>query len=249
MAIEFALQKPCSARRHTPEVKLRSMVRHRDVAEFAIARFRAKFPLADEETLTAKCTVEIAVKRPDGTVIQTQVTVGRLQDMIAPLGELDGECKGCPANVSGRSFGCIGKVDTPLPKDAEEGLLARLPDDAKDAQLAQLFQHLAEQGVDGAPIEDLRSRTRLFERKEAAVRKWGGWFGAKRQITSGQLLQMLLLGETVTPEQARLLTRLLGLARLKTEPAAAADAAQPFRLLLRAINLAGRLEARLAIDT
>jgi hypothetical protein len=245
MAIDFALQKPCAARRHTPEVKLRSMVRHADIAAVAIAQFREKFPHADNETLTTKCTVEIAVKRPDGTVIQTQVTVGRLQDMIAPLQELDGECKGCPANVSGRSFGCIGKLDTPIRKEAEEWLLARLPDDAKDATLAQLVRHLADLGIDGAPVEVLRSR--LFERKEAAVRKWGGWFGARVQITSSQLLQMLAFSEDIAPEQARLYTRLLGLAKPASEPRTS-ESVQQLNALLRAIHLAGRLDVRMAVE-
>ncbi|MGM9483307.1 hypothetical protein ACS5PN_19075 [Roseateles sp. NT4] len=248
MAIEFALQKPCAARRHTPEVKLRSMVRHADSAEVAIAQFREKFPHADEDTLTSKCTVQIAVKRPDGTIIQTQVTVGRLQDMIEPLSELDGECKGCAANLSGRSFGCIGKVNTPIRKEAEDWLLARLPDDAKDDQLVQLLNHLADLDIDGAPVELQRAGSRMFERKEAAVRKWGGWFGAKTQITSSQLLQMLTSSEAIAPEQAQLYTRLLGLSKLGAEPESAAAAAGQIKTFLRAINLAGRLDARLAVD-
>ncbi len=248
MAIDFALQKPCSARRHTPEVKLRSMVRHAGSAEVAIAQFRDKFPHADEETLITKCTVEVAVKRPDGTVIQTQVTVGRLQEMIAPLSELDGECKGCPANVSGRSFGCIGKVDTPIRKEAEDWLLARLPDDAKDANLVQLLQHLADLGIDGAPVEAQRASSRMFESREAAVRKWGGWFGAKTRITSSQLLQMLAAVESISPEQAQLYTRLLGLAKSGAEPQVPSEAVQQLKLFLRAINLAGRLDARLVVE-
>lgn len=249
MAIDFALQKSCSARRHTPEVKLRSMVSHADIAGVAIAQFREKFPHADNETLTAKCTVEIDVKRPDGTIIQTQVTVGRLQDMIAPLAELDGECKGCPANVSGRSFGCIGKVGYPIRKEIEEWLLARLPDDAKDANLALLLKHLADLGIDGAPVEEQRSRARMFERREAAVRKWGSWFGAKTQLTSSQLLQMLAFGESIAPEQAQLYTRLLGLARMSSEPESASSAVEQFKIFLRAVNLAGRLNVQVVVET
>jgi hypothetical protein len=248
MAIDFALQKPCAARRHTPEVKLRSMVRYLGIAEVAMDQFRAKFPHADNETLTSKCTVEVDVKRPDGTLIQAQVTIGRLKDMIAPLSELDGECRGCPANVSGSSFGCIGKVNYPIRKEAEDWLLARLPDDARDANLALLLQHLSDLGIDGAPVEAQRSNSRLFERKEAAVRKWGGWFGPKAQITSSQLLQMLAHGEAIKPEQAQLYSRLLGLARLGSEPESAADAVQQLRVFLRAVNLAGRLDARLAVE-
>ncbi|MDR7269339.1 hypothetical protein J2X20_001968 [Pelomonas saccharophila] len=248
MAIDFALQKPCAARRHTPEVKLRSMVRHWGIAEFAIAQFREKFPHADNETLATKCTVEIAVKGPDGLAIQTQVTIGQLLDMIEPLSELDGECKGCPANVSGRSFGCIGKVNYPISKEAEDWLLARLPDDAKDANLVLLLKYLADLDIDGAPVEAQRSRSRMFERKEAAVRKWGGWFGSKAQITSSQLLQMLAFSEAIGPEQAQLYTRLLGLAKVGAEPASPSNTVEQLKILLRAVNLAGRLDARLAVD-
>lgn len=247
MALEFALQKPCAARRDTPEVKLRSMVRQAAAAEAAIARFREKFPYADEDTLTRKCTVETTVKRPDGTVIPIQATVGRVQELIAPLSELDGECKGCPANVSGRSFGCIAKVDYPISKEAEDWLLARLPDDAKDAVLVQLLEHLADHAIDGAPVEALRSR--MFERREAAARKWGGWFGPKVQITSSQLLHMLaFFDDSIPPEQARLYARLLGLARLGAEPETVFDAVEQFRLFLRAVNLAARLNVPLAVE-
>lgn len=248
MAIDFALQRPCTARRYTPEVKLRSMVRHRGIAEIAIAQFREKFPHADSDTLTSKCTVEITVKSPDGTAKQMQVTVGRLLDMIAPLSELDGECKGCPANLSGRSFGCIGKVNYPVRKDAEDWLLARLPDDAKDANLVLLLKHLADLGIDGAPVEMQRSRSRMFERKEAAVRKWGGWLGPKAQITSSQLLHLLAFRESIGPEQAQLYIRLLGLAKLGSEPGETSDAVEQFRVFLRAVNLAGRLNANLAVE-
>ena len=66
MAIDFALQQPCAARKRMPEAKLRSLVRHWGIAEFAIAKFREEFPHADNETLASKCTVGIAVNGPDG---------------------------------------------------------------------------------------------------------------------------------------------------------------------------------------
>ncbi|WP_157281279.1 hypothetical protein [Pelomonas sp. Root1237] len=248
MAIDFALQRPCTARRYTPEVRLRSMVRHRGIAEFAIAQFREKFPHADSDTLTSKCTVEIAVKGPDGMAIQMQVTVGQLLEMIAPLSELDGECKGCPANLSGRAFGCIGKVDYPIRKEAEDWLLARLPDDGKDANLVLLLKYLADLGIDGAPVEAQRAKPRVFERKEAAVRKWGGWLGPKMQITSSQLLHMLAFSESIGLEQAQLYSRPLGLAKLGSEPGEISDAVEQFRVFLRAVNLAARLNAKLAVE-
>jgi hypothetical protein len=80
------------------------------------------------------------------------------------------------------------------------------------------------------------------------VRKWGSWFRAKTQITSSQLLQMLALGEAIVPEQAQLYARLLGLARLGAAPESASSAVAQLQGFLRAVNLAGRLDVRLAVD-
>jgi hypothetical protein len=59
---------------------------------------------------------------------------------------------------------------------------------------------------------------------------------------------MLTCGEFVDPDQARLYTRLLGLARLGAEPEPASDAVRQFKALLRAVNLAGRLDVRMAVE-
>jgi hypothetical protein len=248
MAIDFALQQPCATRKRMPEGKLRALVRQWGIAEFAVAKFRDEFPHADNETLANKCTVEIAVDGPDGTAKQAQVTVGQLLDMIAPLRGLDGDCRGCPANVSGRAFGCIGKVNYPIKAEAEHWLLSRLPDDAKEPGLVLLLNYLADLGIDGAPVEAQRARPRMFELRVPAVRKWGGWLGPKAQINSSQLLHMLAYGGAFVPERARLYTQLLGLSGVGSKAASSSNAVEQFRIFLRAVNLASRLNAELVVE-
>ena len=243
MGLEFVLQQPCATRRRMPEARLRSLVVHRGIAEAATAKFRAQFPHADDETLASKCTAEIAF---DGAR-PTQVSRGRLQDLLEPLQDLDDDCRGCPANVSGRGLGCIGKIHAPITAEAERWLLARLPDDAKDAGLLRLIRYLAERGIDGAAVDAQRGRSRLFELKAPAVRTWGGWLGPRLVVSSSQLLQMLALGGPISVERARLLARLQGLEGGVTETAASASVEQ-LRTLLRAVNLAGRLGAPLVVE-
>lgn len=247
MGIEFVLQQPCAPRRHMPEARLRTLVNHRGIAESATTKFREQFPHADDETLASKCTVEIAFEGPDGASKPMQVTVGRLLDMLEPLQGLDDDCRGCPANVSGRGLGCIGKVQTPITAEAERWLLARLPDDAKDAGLLRLIRYVSERGLDGAEVDARRGRSRMFELKAPAVRKWGGWLGPKLQLNSSQLLQMLAFGGPISAERARLFARLLDLSGGVPEALGPVSAAS-LKTLLRAVNLAGRLGAELVVE-
>lgn len=246
MGIEFVLQQPCATRRRMPEARLRALVVQRGIAEGATDKFREQYPHADDETLASKCTVEVALDGPDGTPKPAQISLGRLLDMLEPLKGLDDDCGGCPANVSGRGLGCIGRINAPIAAGAERWLLARLPDDAKDAGLQRLARYLAERGLDGAAVDAQRGRSRLFELKAPVVRKWGGWLGPKLQINSSQLLQMLALGGPMSAERARLYARLLDLSGVKPEATAPGGAGQ-FGTLLRAVNLAARLGTPLDI--
>jgi hypothetical protein len=247
MPFDFALQLPCDVRKSIPEAKLLSMVKHWGIAEFAISKFRETHPQYDMATIANECKVEISVLGPDGTAKQMPVTVAQLLALIAPLEGVKGNCKGCLANVSDRSFGCIGKVNYPITGEAEAWLLSRLPEDAKGPSLSLLFKFLADLGIDGAPVDSYRTRAQMFELKAPAVRKWGGWFD-KKQITSSQLLYMLAFGGNIGPQQAQLYTKLLNLTSIPSESPAPSSVVEQFKIFMRAISMAARLKANLHVD-
>lgn len=247
MAIDFALQLPCAVRNDIPEAKLLSLVKHWGIVEIAISQFRETYPHYDMATIARECTVHIGVLGPDGIARQTPVTVAQLLSLIAPLEGVKGHCNGCPANVSGRSFGCIGKVNYPITSEAEAWLLSRLPEDAKGPSLSLLFKFLADLEIDGAQVDPQRTRAQMFELKAPAVRKWGGWFD-KKQITSSQLLYMLAFGGNIGPQQAQLYTKLLSLTSIPSEPRSPCSIVEQFKIFMLAISMAARLEANLLVD-
>ena len=248
MAIDYVLRMPCEVRKHFPEAKLVSMVRHLGIAEFAIGRIRQAHPGEDVRALAEKYNVQISVTGADGTAKEMPVTVAQLFSMVSPLGPVREHCKTCRANVSDRSFGCIAKINYPLSREAETWLLARLPDDEKNPNLALLFKFLGDLEIDGAPVDANRNRPQMFEAKTAPFRTWGAIFD-RRKITSSQLLHMLAFGGVIGPEQAQLYTRLLGLSTILQEKHPPSDQIEQFKTFFCAVVMAGRLNAYIDVDS
>lgn len=247
MAIDYVLRLPCAVRQDFPEPKLVALVRHLGVAEFALGKLRQTHPQHDPRTLAEQCTVEITTTAADGTARQLPVTVAQIFSMVAPLGKVREHCKTCRANVADRHFGCIAKINYPISREAETWLLARLPDDENNQDLQLLLKFLADLGIDGAPVDEQRGRTQVFEAKSAPFRTWGGIFD-RRKITSSQLLHMLAFGGTIGPEQARLYTRMLGLNTILSEPHPRSDQIEQFKTFFCAVVMAGRLNAPVDTD-
>jgi hypothetical protein len=248
MAIDYAIQLPCAVRQQVPEPKLLSMVKYKDRAQFAIEQFRQAQPGMDLATIVNECTVRILVQTPEGVSREMPVTIAQMLSMVAPLEHLKGACKGCPANVWGRDFGCIGGVNYPIATQVEEWLVARMPDDAKSPGMELLFKFLADLDIDGAPVEAHRARKEMFESRTPAVRKWGSWFARKKQLSSSQVLHMLAFGGPIGPQQAQLYTKLLDLVDMKADRSSA-KATEQFRAFLRAIVTAGKLNAGVHVDS
>jgi len=247
MAIDYALQFPCEVRANIPELKLQALVNYLAVAQFAFARFKEANPSMDSATIMDTCRVEIAARGPDGTTRQLPTTIRQLLGMIAPLEPFKGVCKQCRANVADRSFGCFAKINYPIPNEAEQWLLSRLPADVGDPDLQLLFRFLSDLGIDGAPVDELRKRPNLFQRQLPATRRWGGPSDT-RQITSSQLIHMLAFGGQIGPEQASLYTRLLHLETVLSEPHPPSSVIEQFKTLMCAIVMAGRLQAAISMD-
>ena len=247
MAIDYVLRMPCDVRKVFAEPKVAALVRQKEIAEFAIRKLREANPGSDIKTLADNCMVEIAVAGPDGTARQMPVTVSQLASMIAPLSDVKDHCKTCRANIADRSFGCIAKVNYPVLRETEAWLLARLPEDENDPDLVLLFKSLTDLEIDGAPVDALRARDKVFEAKAAPFRTCSGTFD-RRKITSSQILHMLAFGGTIGPEQARLYTRMLKMESILSEPHPRTDQVEQVKTLFCAVVMTGRLNASIEMD-
>jgi hypothetical protein len=130
-------------------------------------------------------------------------------------------CARCPANHAGGSFGCHGRLETPISAHAEEWLGDLLPasltprEDTTFEQRCQiesvrdLLQYLSQHPVTGKLADARRGGEELLERKHPLTKRYGSLFRS-RTVSTSQLLQLLLLGERLQPEPAELLCRALG---------------------------------------
>lgn len=242
MAFDYVLEFPCGIRKVIPEKKLVVMVGYRSLAQFAFDEARKAEPVAAPEALLAKYQVNVSQTRPDGVVTQTPMTIGELVELARPLVQYQALCADCRANVADRPFGCMAKINYPIRKEAEEWLLARLPADPAEPGLALLFRFLSEVGVDGSAVDGLRPR--LFELGAPLTRRWA----PDRQVTSSQILHLLLFGGNIGPQQAALYTKVLGLTSVLSDPHPPSANIEQFKTLMCAIVMSGRLDAAISAD-
>jgi hypothetical protein len=247
MAADYSLQFPCEVRKIIPEAKLVQMVKHRFTAQFAVARFRDANPAFDPSGIPDAVEVQIAVRGPDGDAREVKATVAQLLAATAPLDDHRSACRDCRANVNDRPFGCIGKINYPIESVAEAWLVSRLPEDADSPSLSLLFKFLKELEVDGAPVHQIRSRSNILQSKSPATKTWGSWPN-KKQISSDQLLQMLLFAGDARPQNAQLLTKLLNLSGVLSEPHPQSSNIEQFKSFFCALVMAGRLNCSVAIE-
>jgi hypothetical protein len=130
-------------------------------------------------------------------------------------------CTRCPANHAGESFGCHGRLQSPISAEGEEWLAGLLPSSLRPREestyeqrcqlesVRDLLHYLYENPLSGKAVEARRGKGGLFERKHPLRKRYGGLFKA-RTITTSQLLELLLLCERLQPEPAELLCRAFG---------------------------------------
>jgi len=130
-------------------------------------------------------------------------------------------CGKCPANYAARAFGCCGIVQAPISEDAEEWLIELLPETLRGKPsvegpspgqleaVPRLARRLRELGVNGKALDERYRKGTLLQARRGAVQRYGFLFGAPALSTS-QIFQLLFAGETVTPADAELLCRALG---------------------------------------
>lgn len=245
MAAEYVLKFLCEVRKSVPEAKLVALVGYMSLAEFGVGEIRKSNPDMPMETILGKYEVHVSQRRPDGTTHQVPMTIGQLVELAEPIGQYRRHCPDCRANIADRPFGCIAKINYPIRKESEEWLLSRLPGDMNDPNLSLLFRYLADLEIDGRPIDEMRPR--LFELTRPLVRRWGTPSGQK-QVTSSQILHMLVFGGDIVPQQASLYTKLLGLTSVLSDPHPPSSNIEQFKTLMCAIVMSGRLNAEISFD-
>ncbi|OWK36537.1 hypothetical protein [Fimbriiglobus ruber] len=143
-------------------------------------------------------SIVVRVARADGQVEDQPV---RYDDLVAQSQRLDPlapACEGCPANVPGRPFGCVGVVNYPIPRAVEEWLAGRFqPSTAVGGKL--FLAAIRDFSYTGQPIRQFRAGG-LFESDQPIKKKLKGGFFSSESVTTDQLFQALFcVGEPLDP--------------------------------------------------
>lgn len=142
--------------------------------------------------------VTLNVPDRDGNPIEKKVSLAELDAEAKPLEEQASACTTCPANFLGKSYGCFGVINYPVPAPAENWLLGRVqPFGTVGANLC--LQFMSEFGVDGGSIHQMR-QSGFFENSEAQKITFKKRFLKSVSITADQLLETIFMaGEALNP--------------------------------------------------
>jgi hypothetical protein len=156
----------------------------------------------------------IGPSREPVRVEQTYEELRAESDRLLPF---EPACAGCPANVLGKPFGCIGVLNYPIPRVAEEWLMNRVQPEGH-AGCFLLLAMIRDFSYTGEPIQRFRQGG-LFEAK-TPVRRSLGSGPSGPVVTSNQILQAILaLRDPLDPGHCLCVLCWLGCLSLDGSPA------------------------------
>lgn len=252
MTIDYYVQFPCKVRGQTSDADLLRMEKARNRARLVLETMRQDGKKRDEPE--SEWTLTVNVMGPQGL----QTSELKVSDMLAeaaPLQALAQHCRGCPANLQQRDFGCGGAIRYPIQPATEQWLLSRLPDDLKSARGNLLMNAIKDLGYDGTGVD--RSRKELYVNDAPVQRSWGGWL-SKKTVTSSQALQMLFFVGSLQPAHAKMVSFFFGFTdgAMRPRPGGENEARDgdprgiaEFKQFLNAAAYAGQNEVGLMIDS
>jgi hypothetical protein len=213
MSADFCVMLDCPPKQALGVDGLLRLIDDRRRAREAIGHYTR---MGETPEQAARHVFEIQRTRGDRTVAVETCA----EKLLAEAAVLDGhadKCADCPANLGQEPFGCYGRLEYPVPAEAEEFLM-RLPADPNTHYTGNLLaQNIYDNGFNGAPIEEMRTKGgRFFRLGEAVEVSWGSG-NSERSFNSDQILHLLLFGGPFPPTDALLLLMQLNLIRLDRE--------------------------------
>lgn len=144
---------------------------------------------------------EMVRRTADGSEEVQVIIVQDLLDQGAALESLAKHCQGCPANLTGKAFGCFGYINYPLSPAAEIWLLKQLPGPDIPLVFLLLRQTLTDSNLQGTQVAEMRQRPGVFFQ---GAEKFGRRFD-EFTITTDQVFELIFLQEVIRPLYAALL--------------------------------------------
>jgi len=205
MAIDYIIEYDCVPKQTLTAEGIMERIKEKERAEAVIQWFRA----AGDDRPPSEMGFEFSRSTPDEQGEKVVIVVQDLLDHVADLDPVEHHCKGCPANRTGRPFGCMGFIQYPITARAEAWMLDRLPVPDEPLVWLLLKQGIQEFGYDGSSVKVLRdvdnnsedgTRT-YFELPVSPQRRLG-----EIRVSGDQMLEMVFgVGDRIIPNHAGIL--------------------------------------------
>lgn len=264
MAIDYVIDYKCYPKQELTTEGILERIKGRARAEAVIKLFRDN----GDNRPVPEIGFELERTTASG---ESETKIVMIQDLLDQSDELlpyEHYCAGCPANNTGRAFGCIGQIEYPISGKAELWLLNQLPVPVETLPWMLLRQGLQEFKAAGEAVNSMRAEGQpFFQERGVLVRQLGEMI-----VNTNQLFEMLFLLGHIRPSYGATLLMFFNVIRrnmdadeimnlapspedvtevypMLTKPEETDDASiRQFKQFLQAIYLAWALNVRLLLD-
>lgn len=197
MAIDYTIEYDCAPRRELTTDGILERLKGEERAQTIISLFRKN----GDQRPPSQMGFEFTRSTPEGDEETRVIIVQDLLDEAEQLKPLAHHCQGCPANISGNPFGCVGFIQYPISLKAEEWLMDRLPVPDEPLIWLLLRQGVEEFKYDGSSVQPLRAADKTYFEEDRVLHRRLGEFS----IDANQLFEMIFGVGNVLPNHGALL--------------------------------------------
>lgn len=202
MGVDTAINFPCLPKDHLTTEGIIERLKGRDRAQKIIQYYRDQGDHRPEHEIG----FEMTRRASDGTETTELVTADVLMNAAAELENLSQYCVGCPANRTGKSYGCIGYINYPISAQAEFWMLKQLPGPEYPVLFLMLQKGVNEFGYTGETARGLRDQMGVFfESKDTFGRQFPEF-----TATTDSLFEMTFMLGPIQPGHAAMLLLFYG---------------------------------------
>lgn len=196
MAIDYIVDYDCVPKQTLTTPGILERLKGRARAKTVIQMFRDN----GDERSPSEMGFEFTRSTPEGVNEKKVIVVQELLDFAAELEPLEKHCVGCPANVGGQSYGCVGYISYPVSARAEDWLIGQLPSPEEALPWLLLRKTVDEMGYTGTSVDSLRANGTFFEESRVLGRSLGEF-----AVTSNQVFEMIFMLGDIQPAHAGVL--------------------------------------------
>lgn len=195
MAFEYLLTHSCPVKDAFPKDALigaleakATLKRHRDSGR--------RRGLSERQILAEEVPIHLHEGGEKRVKIEKLKTIKKRVDQLEALRD---HCQDCPANCSGRDFGCHGTIRYPISGEGEAWIMRNFCA-AEAAESSQIHEWIREHEIRGEGLARVRAERlglgpeagQVFEMESAATKVYEDETGERREVTSDQIFELMM---------------------------------------------------------